>query len=42
MRMRTFVLVVVAFLILVGGVFAMRPDSARRLHHWIGSIHGRN
>jgi hypothetical protein len=40
MRKRTFVLVLIAFLTLVAGAFAMHRPSARGLHHWLGSIHG--
>jgi len=41
MRMRTFVMVLAVFLVLVGVVFAMRTDAGSSLHHWVASIHGR-
>jgi hypothetical protein len=40
MRTRTFVLVLIAFLILVAGAFAMHRPGGRGLHHWFASIHG--
>ena len=41
MKTRTFVLVVVGFLILVAGTFAMKSDAGSTFHHWLRSMHGR-
>jgi hypothetical protein len=41
MNKRTFLIVVVVFLVLVAAAVAMQPEHGAALHNWLRSIHGR-
>lgn len=41
MNKRTFLIVVVVFLVLVAAAVAMQPEHGSALHNWLRSMHGR-
>jgi hypothetical protein len=40
MRKGTLVLILILVTALVSTAFALRGEGGRRLHHWIGQMHG--